>query len=65
MEQITICETQEEDEQEEPCQLKKLSSRPCSLLCAFENKCPVVFIDSHDFPVVRRLKPEDLDVKDH
>ncbi len=53
MKQITVLESAEE--QRIPCQLGKLSFRHCTLMCAFENDCPVFNIDSHDMPLVRKF----------
>lgn len=59
------CETVSiiEKDQMIPCQLGKVSNRPCTMMCAFEHGCPVMYIDSHDFPIVRRTNPEDLEAK--
>jgi len=37
-----------------PCQLRKKPNCPCSLICAFENGCPVYYSDEHDNPIVQK-----------
>ena len=59
MKTIQICEN--EKEQVIPCQLEKLSNRPCSMICALTYGCPVMSIDSHDTPIVKKLSVMDLE----
>lgn len=58
---ITILET---DDALNPCQLEKKfgsSKIACNMICAFENNCPVFYVDSHEMPLIRKINQFDLD----
>lgn len=59
-----IYELSIEDPKLNPCQLKKLwgSGRiACSAYCAFINGCPIIYIDSHDQPLIKKISALDLE----
>lgn len=45
---------QEKTEKIIPCQLGKKPNCPCSLICAFENNCPVYYVNEHNGPIFKK-----------
>lgn len=52
MKNIVVTHEIVNENQVEPCQLHKVSNRPCSIICAFENKYPVYYVDEHEQPLI-------------
>lgn len=61
MKTIQITETEQPGVERIPCQLGKVSQRPCSFFCAFVlHDCPVMLLDQGGSPVMKKISEIDL-----